>query len=439
MLVLNEKMMKKRQEVKGKKQDTENSKFKIQNSKSSIYQQTIDWMFSRLPMYQRQGKIAFKKDLTNILAFSDYLGNPEKKIKTIHVAGTNGKGSTSHILASILQESGLKVGLYTSPHLKDFIERIRINGKPMRKNCIINFIKRNKAFLEKQNLSFFEMTVGMAFDNFARKKVDIAIIEVGLGGRLDSTNIINPLVSVITNIGFDHTQFLGDTLTKIASEKAGIIKPNTPIVIGEKQQETTTTFNSTAIKNNATIYYASDLINSKYKTDLKGTYQKNNVKTAVQTIVILQNLGFKITAKNIQNGLLNVVKNTSLKGRWQLLNTKPKIICDTAHNTEGLSYVLEQLTNEVYEKLHIILGVVNDKNLDTILPLFPKNATYYFCKPNISRGLDSKILKTKAVSFNLIGNQYDSVKSALKMAKKKASINDLIFIGGSTFVVAEVV
>jgi len=422
-----------------KEVNQQNLKFKNQHSTLSVYQQTINWMFSQLPMYQRQGKTAFKKDLTNILAFSKYLGNPETKIKTIHVAGTNGKGSTSHLLASILQESGLKVGLYTSPHLKCFTERVRINGKPIRKNCVINFIKRNKTFLEKQGLSFFEMTVGLAFDNFARKKVDIAIIEVGLGGRLDSTNIINPLVSVITNIGFDHTQFLGNTLKKIAFEKAGIIKSNTPVIIGEKQEEIVSLFKDIANKNNATIYFASDLITANYPTSLKGNYQKNNVKTAVQTIKILNELGYHISEEQLKKGLLKVVENTNLKGRWQILNNKPKVICDTAHNTEGLHYVLDQLKNEKHNKLHVVLGVVSDKNLDTILPLFPKKAIYYFCKPDIQRGLDTETLKNKAFKFDLIGNSYSSVEEAYKIAKKNASNNDLIYIGGSTFVVAEIV
>ena len=432
--------MKKRQETRDKKVSLPQTQQKSKNQKPKTkYQQTINWMFSRLPMYQRQGKTAFKKDLTNIVAFAKHLDNPQNKFKTIHVAGTNGKGSTSHLLASILQENGLKVGLYTSPHLKDFTERVRINGKPIRKNCVINFVKRNKSFLEKQGLSFFEMTVGLAFDNFARKNVDIAIIEVGLGGRLDSTNIITPLISVITNIGFDHTQFLGNTLKEIAFEKAGIIKTNIPVVIGEKQDEIATLFNNIAVKNNSDIYFASELIKDNYKTDLKGSYQKNNVKTAVQTIRVLQNQGFNISEGNIINGLLNVVKNTNLKGRWQILNKAPKIICDTAHNTEGLTYVLEQLKQEKYNNLHIVLGVVADKNLETILPLFPKDATYYFCKPNIIRGLNVAILKEKASKFNLIGNEYSSVNKAYKKAKKNASTNDLIYIGGSTFVIAEVV
>ena len=381
--------------------------------KPQTYKETLDWMFSCLPMYQRQGKTAFKKDLTNSIAFAKHIDNPENKFKTIHVAGTNGKGSTSHMLASILQESGLKVGLYTSPHLKEFTERVRINGKPIRKNCVINFIKRNKDFLEKQKLSFFEMTVGLAFDHFARKKVDIAIIEVGLGGRLDSTNIIIPQVSVITNIGLDHTQFLGDTLEEIAAEKAGIIKPNIPVVIGEKQTKTAPIFNQKAMYANSPIYYASDLIKNAYQTSLKGEYQKNNVKTAIQTIKILQKQGVSISETNIKEGLVNVIKNTNLQGRWQVLQKNPKVICDTAHNKEGLHYVLKQLSEEIFETLHIVLGVVNDKKLEDILPLFPKNAIYYFCKPNIPRGLDATILHKKALSFKLQGNPYTSVKEAL--------------------------
>ncbi len=408
-------------------------------SKKTPYQQTLDWMFSRLPMYQRQGENAFKKDLTNSISFAKHLKNPEKKIKTIHVGGTNGKGSTSHIIASILQESGLKVGLYTSPHLKDFTERIQINGEEIRKNCVINFIKRNKAFLEKQKLSFFEMTVGLAFDNFAKNKVDIAIIEVGLGGRLDSTNIINPLVSVITNISLDHTQFLGNTLKKIAFEKAGIIKKNTPIVIGEYQEEVFSVFNKIAKEKNAPLFYASNLIAKIYKSDLKGSYQKNNIKTAIQTIKLLQNQGFFITNLHIKNGLLNSIKNTNLKGRWQLLKKTPKVICDTAHNKEGLKYVLKQLNKEKYTNLHIVLGVVNDKKLETILPLFPTNATYYFCKPNIPRGLNATLLKEDSQKYKLLGEKYSSVNQAYKNALKNSQTSDLIFIGGSTFVVAEVV
>jgi dihydrofolate synthase/folylpolyglutamate synthase len=399
------------------------------------YQETLDWMFAQLPMYQRQGKTAFKKDLTNIKALSDELGNPEKVFKTIHVGGTNGKGSTSHMIASILQEAGYKVGLYTSPHLKNFTERIRINGIEISDENIVAFVSENKEFLEKQKVSFFEMTVGMAFDYFARQKVDIAIIEVGLGGRLDSTNIITPEVSVITNIGLDHTQFLGETLPEIAYEKAGIIKQEIPVVIGEKQEAVKQVFLTKAKDCNSEILFASDE-EGDYKTDLLGDYQSKNILTAVKTVKQLK--GFIILEKHIEKGLLNVVKNTNLKGRWQILEYEPKIICDTAHNKEGLNYTLKQLQNEKYENLHIVLGVVSDKKLNEVLPLFPKNATYYFCKPDIVRGLSEKKLKEQASEYNLIGESFVSVSQAFGVAKLKAESEDVIYIGGSTFVVAEV-
>lgn len=401
------------------------------------YQETLNWMFAQLPMYQRQGKTAFKKDVTNIIAFADELKNPQEKFKTIHVGGTNGKGSTSHMLASILQEAGYKVGLYTSPHLKNFTERIRINGKEIHKRTVSSFIKKQKAFLEKQGLSFFEMTVGMAFWYFAKEKVDIAIIEVGLGGRLDSTNIITPEVSVITNIGFDHTQFLGETLPEIASEKAGIIKENIPVVIGERQKEVENVFTIKAKKLNADISFASDEKRS-YKTDLLGDYQKNNSKTAVVAIKKLKQ--FKVSEENIKNGLLNVVKNTNLKGRWQILQQQsPKIICDTAHNKEGLTYVLNQLSKEKCNKLHVVLGVVSDKKLDDILPMFPKEAIYFFCKPNIPRGLSEGVLQEKAKEHGLLGKKYNSVSIALQKSLKAANEGDIVYIGGSTFVVAEII
>ncbi|MCK4561321.1 MAG: bifunctional folylpolyglutamate synthase/dihydrofolate synthase, partial [Flavobacteriaceae bacterium] len=355
----------------------------------------------------------------------------------IHVAGTNGKGSTSHMIASVLQEAGYKVGLYTSPHLKDFRERIRINGEPISKQVVIDFVKQNKSFLEQQELSFFEMTVGLAFDEFANQKVDIAVIEVGLGGRLDSTNIINPLVSVITNIGLDHTQFLGETLQEIAFEKAGIIKPNTPVVIGERQDEIVLVFQEIANKNKASIFFAEELIGPVFPTDLLGNYQLKNAKTAVQTLRLLSGSKIKVSDDNIKIGLLNVVKNTGLKGRWQILNDKPKVICDTAHNKEGLEIVLNQLRRETYKKLHIVLGVVNDKNLEDILPLFPKNVTYYFCKPNVPRGLPASELQQKSHPFHLYGNVYASVKKAYQIAISNATNDDVVYIGGSTFVVAE--
>ena len=393
-------------------------------------------MFAQLPMYQREGKAAFKKDLTNILAFSKELGFPEKKFKSIHVGGTNGKGSTSHILASILQEAGYKVGLYTSPHLKNFTERIRLNGKEIPQEKVVDFITKNKQFLEKQKLSFFEMTVGMAFDFFADEKVDIAIIEVGLGGRLDSTNIITPEISVITNIGLDHTQFLGETLPEIAFEKAGIIKENIPVIIGEKQTEVEAVFIDKAKKMNAKILFASD-DDENYTTDLLGVYQQKNSKTAVSVIRQLEN--FIISEENISDGLLNVVKNTNLKGRWQILQEKPKVICDTAHNKEGLSIVLHQLKKENYRKLHIVFGVVSDKKLEDILVLFPKEASYYFCKPNIPRGLSEDLLQEAAARFNLKGNKFSSAKKAYNKALISANQQDIIYVGGSTFVVAEVI
>ncbi len=403
------------------------------------YQDTINWMFSQLPMYQRQGKSAYKADLHNTQVLAEHLNHPEFKFKTVHVGGTNGKGSTSHMLASVLQEAGYKVGLYTSPHLKDFRERIKINGKEVSKQFVISFIKKHKPFFEQHTLSFFEMTVGMAFDYFSKKKVDIAIIEVGLGGRLDSTNIITPLVSVITNIGLDHTQFLGDTLEKIAGEKAGIIKPNTPVVIGETQIETKSVFTETAKNNNSEIYFADQNITSILDSDLKGSYQQKNIKTVLQTLQILKQNSFNISQKNIALGLNSVVSNTGLKGRWQILQESPKVICDTAHNKEGLTYVVNQLKTEVYNKLHIVFGVASDKDLSTIIAILPKKATYYFCRPNISRGLDENNLKHTFKAHGFVGKSYSSVNEALSNAKKSAKPEDLIYVGGSTFVVAEII
>ncbi|WP_298894625.1 folylpolyglutamate synthase/dihydrofolate synthase family protein [uncultured Psychroserpens sp.] len=403
------------------------------------YLDTVNWMFKQLPMYQNQGKSAYKTDLSNTLLLADHLNHPQHKFKSIHVAGTNGKGSTSHMLASILQEAGYKVGLYTSPHLKDFRERIKINGKEISKQFVIGFIERNFSFFESNKLSFFEMTVGMAFDYFTRKKVDIAVIEVGLGGRLDSTNIITPEISVITNIGFDHMQFLGDTYDAIAREKAGIIKPKIPVVIGETQIETENVFLNVATQNNSEIYFADQCNLPLYKSDLKGNYQKHNIKTTLKTLVLLNKKKFQVLDQHIKNGLQNVVKNTGLNGRWQLLQNRPKIICDTAHNKEGLSYVINQLKEERYNKLHIVFGVVSDKNLDTIISILPKNAIYYFCKPNVFRGLEAEILQSYFVTKGYNGHTYPNVMDALNAAKRAASMEDIIYVGGSTFVVAEVV
>lgn len=401
------------------------------------YTQTLDWMFAQLPIYQNKGKSAFNGKLDNIKLFSKALGFPEQYFKSIHVAGTNGKGSSSHMLASVLQEAGYKVGLYTSPHLKDFRERIRINGDKIPENAVISFVKDNMSFFREHKLSFFEMTVAMAFKYFANEKVDIAIIEVGLGGRLDSTNIITPEVSLITNIGLDHTDLLGDTLEKIAAEKGGIIKNNIPVVISEHQKETARIFKEIASFNNAPILFADSILVKTYKTSLLGNYQQKNIKGVLATLEQLKE--FTIPNSAIEKGLLNVVENTGLMGRWQLLQEQPRVICDTAHNKEGLSLTMKQLNVQKYKSLFIVLGVVKDKNLDAILPLFPKNAKYFFCCPKIERGLNAAELKAKASSFLLLGDAYSSVKEALKNAKSLAKKEDLIYVGGSTFVVAEIV
>lgn len=403
------------------------------------YKETLDWMFNKLPMYQTQGATAYREDITNTVLLAKHLGNPENYLKCIHVAGTNGKGSTSHLLASVLQEAGYKVGLYTSPHLKDYRERITINGIPISEDYVCDFINKNKAFFEANELSFFEMSVGLAFEYFVKQKTDINIIEVGMGGRLDSTNIITPLVSVITNIGLDHTQFLGNTLELIAFEKAGIIKPNIPVVIGEYISETKPVFLAKSHETHSEIYFASDLIAATYPSALLGDYQIQNKKTVLQTLKVLQDKKLlSVSETDIKNGFLNVIKNTGLQGRWQQLGENPTVICDTAHNAHGLKIVINQLKKEKYDQLHIVLGLLNDKNLTEILPLFPQNAIYYFCKPDISRGLDQLILKEKAAEFNLVGQTYISVSNAYLAAKENAKENDFIYVGGSTFVVAEI-
>lgn len=402
------------------------------------YDETVEYMFARLPMYQNQGASAYRKDLTNTLLLSEYLGHPERGGKFIHVAGTNGKGSVSHMLASILMESGYKVGLFTSPHLKDYRERIKINGKEIPEDFVIDFIAKHRAFFEHNNLSFFEMTTGLAFDYFKSEEIDIAVIETGLGGRLDSTNIITPLLSVITNIGFDHIQFLGNTLESIATEKAGIIKPGIPVVIGEYVAETKSVFLKKAEECGSDIYFASDRNFPDLESDLKGNYQQANKKTVCQAAEILDRLGFEVSDAAIKSGLSNVVKNTGLLGRWQQLGESPKIICDTAHNKHGLEVVMNQVSEVEFDKLHIVLGVVNDKDLGEILPLFPKEAKYYFCKPDLPRGLDVAILQQKAAGFGLIGEAYDSVPKAYAAALKNSREKDFIYIGGSTFVVAEI-
>ena len=403
------------------------------------YQETLDWMFQQLPMFQRIGVAAFEKDLTNTIAFAKHLDHPENKFKSIHIGGTNGKGSTSSLLSSVLQEAGYKVGLYTSPHLNDFRERIKINGVEVSQDFVVNFIQENKLFLEQHHLSFFEMTVGMAFQYFAKEQVDVAIIEVGLGGRLDSTNIISPLLSVITNIGWDHMNLLGNSLEEIAIEKAGIIKQNIPVVIGEFTKETENVFNSVANQKNASIFFASKNEDIPFlQSDLQGDYQQHNKKTAYQALEILKD-SFDISEDNIINGFLNVSKNTGLKGRWTVLSEKPFIVADTAHNKNGLEIVMKQVLKQKFNQLHIVLGVVNDKDVDTIIHLLPKNAVYYVAKPNVPRGLDAEILKDKLKSFDFKVTSYQSIPEAFIMAKVKAGENDMIYVGGSTFVVAEVV
>jgi len=401
------------------------------------YDETIQWMFAQLPMYQLQGASAFKKDLTNTVLLADYLGHPERKIKTVHIAGTNGKGSVSNMLASALQEAGYKTGLYTSPHLKDFRERIKINGQDISKDFIMQFMGKHKLFFEVNDLSFFEMTVGLALDYFVHEKVDVAIIETGLGGRLDATNIITPLVSVITNIGMDHTQFLGNTLQAIAGEKAGIIKPSVPVVIGEYISETKAIFTKKAKDVNAPIYFAQDAIDVQYESDLKGNYQQQNKKTVVQTVKLLQE-HFPVTDDQLKKGFLNVAANTGFMGRWQQVHANPTAIADTAHNSHGLKLVMEQVRGQRFKTLRIVFGVVDDKDLSEILPLLPQNAVYYFCKPNIFRGLDEKKLQEAAKVYGLVGMVYDSVAQAYAEALAQADIEDFIYIGGSTFVVAEI-
>ena len=400
------------------------------------YQETLDYLFGQLPIYQRTGEAAYKADIGNIVAASKYLGNPHTQFKSIHIAGTNGKGSTAHMLTSVLQESGYKVGLYTSPHLKDFRERIKINGKKISENSVIKFVDQHKITFENISMSFFEFTVAMAFDYFAKEKVDIAIIETGLGGRLDSTNIIKPELTIITNVGFDHTNLLGNTLEEIATEKAGIIKKNTPIIIGRKQKETNTIFQNIAKEKNAHLMYSEPQQN--YATDLKGEYQKENINTTITAIEELQEQGWAINSSNIVQGLLKIVANTQLLGRWQTLSKIPHIICDTGHNEDGIRQISKQLKNTKYEQLHFVFGTVNDKNLDSILSHLPKNACYYFCQADISRAMNAQELKNKGKAFNLNGDAFTSVKKALNNAKASANKDDLIFIGGSTFVVAEV-
>lgn len=400
------------------------------------YRETLDWMFGQLPMYQQKGIMALNAKLDNIIQFSAHLGHPEKHFKSIHVAGTNGKGSSSHMLASILQEAGYKVGLYTSPHLKDFRERIKIDGQPIGEGLVIEFIEDNREYLEKRSLSFFEMTVGMAFSCFAREAVDVAVVEVGLGGRLDSTNIITPEVSLITNIGMDHTQILGNSLEKIALEKAGIIKPKVPVVISETQEEIRAIFQLIAHRSGSKITFADSLDLPSMTTDLMGDYQAKNIQGVQATIRELRT--FEVSQEQMAMGLNHVVRNTGLMGRWQILGNDPLIVCDTAHNKEGLTYVLNQIKRQGHDQLHLVIGFVSDKDVGSALELFPKEASYYFVRPDIPRGMEAETLRKLAQQHGLLGQVHASVKQGLEAAKAQAGRGDMIFVGGSNFVVAEV-
>ncbi|MFI5137260.1 MAG: bifunctional folylpolyglutamate synthase/dihydrofolate synthase [Sphingobacteriales bacterium] len=442
------------------------------------YKETIQYLYSQLPLFTRDGASAYKANLNNTIELCARLGNPQNKFKSIHIGGTNGKGSTSHMLAAVLQTAGYKTGLYTSPHLKDFRERIRINGQMIGEQEVIDFVACHRANFDEIRPSFFEMTVALAFDFFAREKVDIAIIEVGLGGRLDSTNIITPLLSVITNIGWDHMNILGDTLQLIAAEKAGTIKSGIPVIIGERQPEVADIFINKAKQEGSRIAFASDLIPDvslksevksqelgissindslaieitnhspisapvlktlDLKLDLTGTYQLKNVKTVISAVDELRLQGFKISDDDLKEALGKVKELTGLHGRWEVLNKAPLTICDTGHNPEGIREVLKNIAAVSYDKLHFVIGVVNDKDLSKILGMLPTNARYYFCKPDIPRGLEAESLKLKAESFGLLGGVYPSVKAAMESAQENAGENDLVFVGGSTFVVAEVV
>lgn len=426
------------------------------------YSQTVDYLYSRLPMFTRVGAAAFKKDLHNTIAFCSALNDPQNQYKTIHIGGTNGKGSTSHMLAAILQKAGYKTGLYTSPHLKDFRERIRINGKMVSKSFVTNFVKQQQSLIEEIEPSFFEVTVAMAFSYFAQEKIDVAIIEVGLGGRLDSTNIIHPDLSVITNISLDHTNMLGNTFAEIAFEKAGIIKQNTPVIIGEHHPETDPVFIQKAKEQNAHLTFAEDelLIASastksnllqlniqgvkdntatELSLDLTGNYQRKNIITVLQSVRALREIGYQIKDEAVLEALQSVKKLTGLQGRWQTVSKSPLIICDTGHNKAGIAEVVQNIQQTPYEQLHMVIGMVKDKDITAVLSLLPQKATYYFCQPDLERALPAQELAEQAASFNLKGKVFHSVATALAEAKSKAQANDLIFVGGSTFVVAEMI
>jgi len=423
------------------------------------YQETLDYLFNSLPSFQRVGAAAYKNDLNNTLALCAHLGNPEQKFKSVHVAGTNGKGSSSHSIAAILQQAGYKTGLYTSPHLKSFTERIRINGTEIPADDVVLFVKENKTFLEELKPSFFEMTVAMAFWYFVKAEVDIAVIEVGMGGRLDSTNVILPELSLITNIGYDHMQFLGDTLPLIAGEKAGIIKSQVPVIISETHPDTRNIFSEKAESRESQITFAdqvwsisaSKLIDGKasfqvsnssielaLELDLIGNYQRYNLPGILESIFVLRKLGWKISNEAIKSGLSNVTSLTHLKGRWQILSQSPTVIADTGHNEPGIVEILKQLNTYSYNQLWIIIGMVNDKDVRKILELLATAANYIFVQAKIPRAMEAAELAKMALEFKLKGDIIPDVNEAIRFAREKAKSDDLIFIGGSTFVVAEI-
>ncbi|MBQ4062650.1 MAG: bifunctional folylpolyglutamate synthase/dihydrofolate synthase [Bacteroidaceae bacterium] len=419
------------------------------------YDETVEYLFNCAPPFQQVGGAAYKEGLANTIAIDNHLGNPHRKFRTIHVAGTNGKGSSSHTLAAILQEAGYKVGLYTSPHLIDFRERIRVNGTPASKQFVIDFVERERAFFEPLSPSFFELTTAMAFTYFAQQEVDVAIIEVGLGGRLDCTNIISPDICIITNISLDHTQFLGNTEAKIAAEKAGIIKSGIPVIIGEATPETQKVFTEKAAKEGAPIIFAQDkkvLLAAtptqhgiRYTTadfgnfegELGGEYQANNTNTILTALRELLKKDYRITTDNVHKGFANVCKLTGLMGRWQKIGDNPRIVCDAGHNIGGIKYVAQQLARQDCDTLRIVFGMVSDKDISAVLAMMPANATYYFTQASIKRAMPADELRLKAAEYNLHGNSYPTVGAALQAAQKEASHNDFIFVGGSCFVVAD--
>jgi folylpolyglutamate synthase/dihydrofolate synthase len=423
------------------------------------YPETLEYLYANLPIFQRVGAAAYKKDLTNTIRLCEVLGNPHLKFKSVHVAGTNGKGSTSHMLASVVQSQGYRTGLYTSPHLKDFTERIKVNGDSADKHFVVDFVNRIHPHIEEIQPSFFEITVAMAFDYFAMKEIDIAVVEVGLGGRLDSTNVITPEVSVITNIGWDHKDLLGGTLALIASEKAGIIKPEIPVVISERQPEIDAIFEEKARKTGSPIFFAQDIFSavtreadgrviadvsrngfrviSDLDLPLQGYYQHKNLLGVLMTVEALNARGWHITPTSVEEGLRHVVANTGLKGRWQKLGDKPLTICDTGHNIDGIRAVISQISTQRFQKLHIVFGVVKDKDLAEVLELLPKDAFYYFCEAKIPRAMPAEQLAGLAQTRGLSGVVVADVNKAVETARASASAEDMIFIGGSTFVVAE--